>query len=174
VVIPSWRGQRLVQEQDLRLEGERPRERDSLLLAAGQLVRVALALVGQVDDLQELADALPDVILGSLAHLQPEPDVVGHVHVREQRVGLEDHADVPLVRRSVGDVLAVDRDRAGARLLEARDHPQGRGLAATRGAEEGHELAFLRLQVEVRDRDRLAEALLDVGQLEVAHSLVIS
>ena len=33
------RGERLVEQQDRRLEGERPRQRDALLLAAGQLVR---------------------------------------------------------------------------------------------------------------------------------------
>ena len=39
------RRQRLVEEQDLRLDGERAGERDALLLAARQLVRVAVALV---------------------------------------------------------------------------------------------------------------------------------
>ena len=52
------RGQGLVEQQHLRLDGERPRERDPLLLAARQLVRVAVAAVGQVDQLQQLADAL--------------------------------------------------------------------------------------------------------------------
>ena len=60
-MIPSWRWiariscaegdpdlgvegrERLVEEQDLGLEGEGPGERDALLLAARQLVRVAIA-----------------------------------------------------------------------------------------------------------------------------------
>ena len=125
------------------LDRERPGERDPLLLAARQLVRVAAALVGQVDHLEQLADALPDLVLRALPDLQPEADVVGDGHVREQRVGLEHHADVALVRRPVGDVLAVDRDRAGRRLLEAGDHPQRRRLAAAGRAEERHELALL-------------------------------
>ena len=63
---------------------------------------------------------LVDLGLRALADLEPEADVVGDGHVREERVRLEDHPDVALVRRPVGDVLAVDRDRAGGRLLEAR------------------------------------------------------
>ena len=90
--------QRLVEEQDLRLDRERPGERDALLLAARQLARVAVALVGQVDQLEQLADPLADLVLRPLADLQAEADVVGDGHVREQRVRLEDHPDVALVR----------------------------------------------------------------------------
>ena len=39
------------------LDGQRPGQGDALLLAAGQLVRVALAQPGQADQLQQLADA---------------------------------------------------------------------------------------------------------------------
>ena len=49
------RRQRLVEEEDLRLDGERAGEGDALLLAAGQLPRVALAAVLEVDELEQLA-----------------------------------------------------------------------------------------------------------------------
>ena len=39
--------QRLVEQEHLRLDGQRPGERDSLLLAAGHLVRVATGLAGR-------------------------------------------------------------------------------------------------------------------------------
>ena len=55
--------------------------------------------------------------------------VAEHVHVREQRVVLEDGVDVAVERRPAGDVLAAEEDPARGRLLEARDHPQHRGLA---------------------------------------------
>ena len=76
VVIPSWRWiarisfrerdpdlgvegrQRLVQQEDLGLDRQGPGERHALLLAARQLPRVAVALVGQVDQLEQLADPL--------------------------------------------------------------------------------------------------------------------
>ena len=40
---------------------------------------------------------------GELAHPQAEADVLGHVHVRVERVVLEDHRDVALLRRDVVD-----------------------------------------------------------------------
>ena len=55
------RRQRLVEQQDLRLDRQGPRQRDPLLLPARQLVRVAVALVRQVDQLEQLADALADL-----------------------------------------------------------------------------------------------------------------
>ena len=57
--------QRLVEEEDLGLDGEGPGEGDALLLPARELVRVAAALLGQVDQLEQLADALPDLVLRS-------------------------------------------------------------------------------------------------------------
>ena len=48
------RGERLVEQHHGRLDGQRPGQRHPLLLAAGQLVRVALAEAGQADRLQQL------------------------------------------------------------------------------------------------------------------------
>ena len=47
------RRQRLVQQQDLRLDRERPGDRDPLLLAAGQLVDPLGALVAQRHQVQQ-------------------------------------------------------------------------------------------------------------------------
>jgi hypothetical protein len=76
-------------------------------------------------------------------HFQAEADVLSHRHVREQRVGLEDRVDRPLERRQRRDVLAVEQEYlAFARKVEAGDQPEQRGLAATRGAEQGEELVL--------------------------------
>ncbi len=48
------RGERLVEQQHLRLDGERARERDALLLAAGNLVRVPVRLGVQLYQLEHL------------------------------------------------------------------------------------------------------------------------
>ena len=55
----SSRPQGLVQQQHLRLLDERPRQRDPLALAAGQLHRGALAIAGQPDQLQHLPRCEP-------------------------------------------------------------------------------------------------------------------
>ena len=97
--------------------------------------------------------------VGDLAPLQPERHVVVHVEVLEERVALEDGVDVAPVRRHRLDRLALEEDAALARLLEPGDHPQRRGLAAARRAEQREELALPNRDVEPLDRDVAAEAL---------------
>ena len=80
---------------------------------------------------------------------------------------LEDRVDVAPVRRHAGDRLARKEDLALARLFEAGDHPERRGLAASRRAEEAVELAVLDAQVHPVDRDDVPETLGDVEELDV-------
>ena len=92
-----------------------------------------------------------------LADFQRERHVLGNRHMRPDRVGLEHHADVADVGRrhdaAAGrrDRLARDSDLAAVGVLEAGNAPQGRRLAATRGAEQRHELALRDLERDVRD-----------------------
>ena len=58
------RGERLVQEQRARLERERARQRDTLLLAAGELGREPVAQAREPDELEHLAGA-PPALAGS-------------------------------------------------------------------------------------------------------------
>ncbi len=148
------RRQRLVEQQDLRLDGERPGQRDALLLAARQLVRVAVALVGQVDQLQELADLASG---SSVLRSSCGPSARSRCCRRRSCSGTGRTTGRPS-RRCGGSAgcrvmsVAVDDDRARRRVLEAGDHPQGRRLAAAGRAEERDELAALGGKVEVLDR----------------------
>jgi len=72
--------------------------------------------------------------------------------VREQRIRLEHHVHVALVRRDTGDVVTVQEDIAFCRLVESGDHPQGGRLAAAGGTQQREELAFDDLHVNVLDR----------------------
>ena len=92
------RTERLVEQQHLRIDGQRARQRHALPLPARQLIRVAGLESGQPDHLQQVVDLLLDLGLGLLADLQPEPDVVADRQVLERGVVLEDEADAPLLR----------------------------------------------------------------------------
>jgi len=83
-----------------------------------------------------------------------EREVVVHGHVRVERVALEDHRDVAILRRQVVDDPIADADLAAADLLEAGEHAQGGGLAAAGGADEHHQLPVPDLEVEVVHRLR--------------------
>ena len=96
------RAERLVEQQHPRLDRERAGQRDALALAAGELAGIAV-LPGPSSWTRSSrsVDAAADLALrpGALAprpHPQAEGDVVEHGHVAEQRVVLEDEADMAL------------------------------------------------------------------------------
>ena len=161
--------QGLVQEQHPRPHRQGPGQGGPLLLAAGHLVRVALAQFLHVDQGQHLVHPRGDRFRAPPGHLQAEGDVLAHGHVGEQGVVLEHHAHAPLVGGHPGDLGAADADAAGGGGFEAGDHAQGGGLAAAGTAQEGHELAFLHRQVEAVDHGGPAEPLDHATQFQECH-----
>ncbi len=113
------RAERLVEQEHGRPGDERARERDPLLLAAGKLARIALAVAGELHERERLGDAPPDLRPLHALHAEAERHVLRDGAVREQRVVLEHHADAAQVRRHARDVGSVDRDHAGVRRDEA-------------------------------------------------------
>src|SRR5690606_36456658 len=99
-------------------------------------------------------------------HLQAEGDVLRHRHVREERIVLEHHAEVALLRRQHIDALPVDPDRPVGEREQAREAVERRGLAAARRPEQGDELARPDRQVEVGQRLSSPETASDSPQLE--------
>ena len=90
--------------------------------------------------------------------------------MREQRIVLEDEADVTLVRRRMRHAAAEDVDLAVRRRLEAGNHQERGGLARARRTEESHELALADVQREVANHERAPViALVDI--LETHHRL---
>ena len=104
-------GERLVEEEDLRLAHDGAADGHALALAAGQGRGLALQELLDAQDLRGLLDALLDLRLGELAQLQAEGHVVVDGHVRIEGVVLEDHGDVPVLGRDVVDHAVADLDR---------------------------------------------------------------
>jgi hypothetical protein len=102
-------GERLVEQQHRRLDHQRAGERHALPLAAREFARVARGVRLQVHQRQRLLHALGALGLGHLAHLQAEAHVVGHRHVRKERIALEHDAQPARVGLGMGDVLARER-----------------------------------------------------------------
>ncbi len=134
------RGDRLVEHQHPRLERERAGDADALALAAGELVRVPVAVLGvEPDELEQLGDARLAllVVLPQPVHLQRLADDVVDRHLRVQRgVGvLEDDLQLaphrPHLRdRQPGELAPLEPHRAGGRLVQLEDGPAGGRLAA--------------------------------------------
>ena len=146
------RRQRLVEEQDIGLVDQGAGHGHPLLLAARELVGLLRGLAGHADELEHAVDLGPDLGLRPLGDRQAEADVVADGHVREEGVALEDGVDLAPVGRLFRDVLAVEQDAAGVRILEARQHAQQRGLAAAAGPEQGEDFAAFDRQRNVVNR----------------------
>ena len=98
--------ERLVQQEQLRFSHERARQREPLLLAAGELRRGAFLEALQPDESKRFRDHPPRLSprRGLRADAERERDVLEHAHVRPDRVGLEDHPDVACVGRDEAGV----------------------------------------------------------------------
>ena len=145
--------ERLVHQQHLAVDGERPREADALAHPAGQLVGEALLESGETD----VADvALRDRLAlrhPDAAQLQPEGDVAQHRGPGQQREVLEHEG---AVRPGAGHGPAVHLDLPGRRREQPGDDLEQRRLAASRRPQHGGELPAGELERQVPQRLDLA------------------
>src|SRR5581483_7812510 len=183
---------RLVGDHHPRLDGERPRDRDALALAARDLVRVLRRDVlrrHEADRVEQLEHAPVDAAARDDAVDPQRPrDVVADRLDRVQRAEriLEDHLHLRAVGEHVaaaplaGDVAPVEEDAALARLVELDEQPRDRALAAAALAGERRDASRLEREADVVDRVDAApverpadrEALREAAHLEdrAAHS----
>ena len=135
-------GERLVEQEDLRLAHDRPADRHALALAARKFARLALQERLQPQDPRGLRHLGVDLPLRLAGHLERKAHIGRHRHVRIERVGLEHHGDAALGRILVGDVAAADLDPALAYPLQPGDHPQQGRFPAAGRPDEHQELAI--------------------------------
>ena len=91
--------ERLVHQERLRVADDRATHRDALPLSAGERAGLLVQRVREPQDARHLPDAEVDLLLRKPAHPEGETHVLGGVHVRVERVVLEDHRDVAVLRR---------------------------------------------------------------------------
>ena len=158
--------QRFVHQEHLRLAHDRTAHRHALTLPTGEVRRLAVEEFVEVEDPSRFLDAPAPVLLLHLLHLEVKADVLGHGHVRVQRIRLEDHRDVAILRRHIGDVTVTDQDVALVDRFEPGQHPQRRRLAAARRADQHEELAVADLEVERIDGRGVGARVGPAGVLE--------
>src|SRR5690348_10240163 len=156
--------ERLVQEQHRRLVDHGAGERDALSLPAGKLVGAPVLKSGQSHHAQRAFDAPAAIGHRHVLDAQSVFDVLADAHVWEQGVVLEDGVGLARVGGEVGHIAAGQLDAARVWALEARDEPKQGGLARSRGAEQGEELALLDDQIDSVYRYDLAVTLPDTFQ----------
>jgi hypothetical protein len=134
-------GERLVEEQEPGLGGERPGQRDPLLLAAREAADGPTALAVEPDERQDLARAGCDRSAAPALHSQAEADVGGDVEVREEGVVLEHEPHPASVGRHAGERAPAPGDAPRRRVDEPGHGPQERRLAAPARPEQADHLA---------------------------------
>jgi hypothetical protein len=156
------RRSRLVEHDQSRLDRERARDRDALLLAARQFMRVPVAEIGgQFHHLQQARDATFDFRRLELARLQRDRDRLADRAARIERRAriLEHHLDGSAARRAGGpirEVASLEQDRSLARLRQSQDHPRDGRFARPALAREPEDFALGQLETDVGDRLHLA------------------
>src|SRR6185503_15758404 len=80
------RAQRLVHQQERRLEDQCSRQSNALLLPAAQLVDTSRSESLESNHCEGLADALLRLRASRMSHAQRKADVLRDIHVRKERV----------------------------------------------------------------------------------------
>ena len=153
LLSPKARNERLVHQDQLGVVDQRAGDRGALLHAAGQLVGIFVFEAGEADHGQQLARPLPAFAVGKAKNLRRQQDVLQHPAPFQQQRLLEHHADV--ARRVEGMLARADAHLAGVVVVKTRENLQQRRLAATRRADQRHQLAGLDVETRVRDGEEL-------------------
>ena len=142
--------QRLVEDQRRRVVQEPARQSELLPHAARQLAGHRPFLSPQFHDVEQLARLSLDI--GDTVQPRDETQVLDDGQVLEQLwlVGDERQATLRLDRVR-DDIVAVDRDGAGARRLDAHDAPERGRLAGAVGANQADDLAALYAKRQAAD-----------------------
>jgi len=135
---------RLIREQQQRLDRERAADRDPLLLATGQLLRVALQKIAEPEPFHKLF--VPDGIKPA-GNPRLEGEVVFDGEARDEVELLEDEAQAIAPQRSpfcVGqgdDIGTIKQNGSAIGGIKPGDEVQQCALAATRFSRQRHALA---------------------------------
>ena len=138
--------ERLVHQQNARLDDKGAGQRNALLLTAGELVGLALGEVSDLHQLQRLLNAGTDLGLGDFTGLQTVGDVLFHGQMGENGVVLKDHADVTLVSGDRVDQPVSEIEFTALNGVEACDHAQKRSFTAAGRAQQREEFALFDVQ----------------------------
>src|SRR5262249_30611699 len=139
-------GQRLVEQQDAWLDGERAGQGETTALVEREIVGLAVGDVPQAETSEHDVDPLGRVVGAEAGQLETERDVLLRGEMRPERPLMEDVADAASGRWQECHILGVDDDPAAVERQKSRDDSENRTLAGVRGSHEGEELTVADVQ----------------------------
>ena len=156
--------ERLIEQEDSRLEDDGASDRDALLLAAGKLCRIPTAHLRQTHELERRAHSRRELASSEPLSPKAEANVAGNGEMREQGVLLKDGVDVSAMRGRIGDVGVAEHHGSRVRALEARDNAKKCGLSAPGRTEQRDELSLGDVERNPIDCGHLTEAFDDLAK----------
>ena len=165
-------GQRFVEQENLRLVDQCPRQRNPLLLAAGKLRRAALGESAETDDFKRMRDPLADGFIRFAADTQRESHVLEDRQMGPDRVGLKHHAQLALFRRQIVstrgncDGFTGYKYFTGIGLFQTGHQTQRCRLPTTRRTQQRENLAPFNGKTHAVDGIDRAEAFDHVAKLK--------
>ena len=161
-------GEPFVEQEDLRIGGERPRQLHALLIDVGQGryrrargIRQAHALQQRVRVVVELLAPAPRMPENAASR-----DIFQRRHRRQHAHELKSAGDAlsgDVAGAAAGDRFAVNADLARGRFQRAGNQIHHRGLAGAVRPDQAKDLPFGKLERHIVDRDETAEAFGDGG-----------
>jgi predicted ATPase/DNA-binding SARP family transcriptional activator len=151
-------GGRFVEEEDIGVVEQDPRQRQALPHPRGEAARTLVGPTAELEAAEECVDAGLETCAGEGEQVGGEAQVVpGGEAVVDRGVGGE-HTQAPTHLRTVGvGVEAVDADPACGRGEQARHEADRRGLACTVVTEQAEHLAATDRQLQPVERSHLTE-----------------
>ena len=142
-------GQRLVEQEDLRVTNQRTAQRDTLSLAAAHFLGLTLKIILDVQHLGRLHDPLFDLFFGHFTVSQAKRHVLVHRHMRVQRIALEHHSNITILRLHVVDQRVTDEHVACRDRLQSGNHTQCGRFAAAGRSDKNNEFPVRNVDGEI-------------------------
>src|SRR5205085_4691637 len=147
------RAERLIQIQHVGIHGERARDFEALLHAAGKLARIRVLEAAKADELHVVRNPISLLLIREAE--EAEADISFDGQPRKNAALLEDE---DASRIGTGDALVIDHHVPRCWLHESADDVQQRRLPAARRAENADEFAVADVEGNVFEHRHLAEA----------------
>jgi hypothetical protein len=155
----------LVEEQHLGVADQAEREVEAPLLPARERAHARVALVGELDQLQQLVHGARALVPAAV-HLEH----LGHGELGLEPAGLQHDAEAVAQRAlAAGGVGAEHAHRAGVGQAVALEDLDRRGLARAVGAEEAEHLAGGDVEADAADGLRAVVGLVEVSDGDRGH-----
>ncbi len=121
---------RLVEQEHLGVADNGATDGHTLALAAGELSGLVMQIRFQLERMGDVLDLFAALGFRHSGQFEAELHVFVHVHMRVERIGLENHCQTTLARFDIIHALPVDQEIAGCDVLKPCDHAQECGFSA--------------------------------------------